>query len=93
MADKRAHVHAERDNVAVALDNLEAGDTVLVRRGEAETGVAVKGDVPFGHKFALEAIETDGDVTKYGGFIGKATRPIAVGEHVHVHNITGVKYT
>ena len=93
MGETKAHVHAERDNVAVALDNLKAAGTVAVRRGKVEIDIVMKDDVPFGHKFALEAIEADGDVTKYGGFIGKATRPIAVGEHVHVHNISGVKYT
>ncbi|MCL4153096.1 UNVERIFIED_CONTAM: hypothetical protein GTU68_038355 [Idotea baltica] len=27
------------------------------------------------------------DVIKYGVVIGRATHPIAQGEHVHVHNI------
>ena len=93
MSEAKAHVHAEQDNVAVALVNLKAGDKVVVRRGKAETAVEVKGEVPFGHKFALKAIQSGGDVTKYGGFIGKATKAIAQGEHVHVHNIRGVKYT
>ena len=35
----------ERDNVAVALDALKAGETIL--------GVTLVEDVPSGHKFAL----------------------------------------
>ena len=93
MGEKKAHIHAQEDNVAVALEDLEAGDTIAVRKGGSATSIIVKEPVPFGHKFALEGIEAGADVTKYGGFIGKATKAIAAGEHVHVHNIKGVKYT
>ena len=93
MAEKKAHLHHPRDNVAVALDNLERGDVVVVEKGETETRVEIGEAVPFGHKFALEAIERGGEVTKYGAFIGRATREIEVGEHVHVHNIKSEKYT
>ena len=93
MSKKKAHVHAVQDNVAVALENLETGDTVVARRGQTVSEIEVKEAVPFGHKLALDPIEKGSDVTKYGGFIGKATRAIGAGEHVHVHNIKGVKYT
>ena len=93
MGEKKAHIHAPQDNVAVALEDLESGDTVTVKKGGSATSIVVTGPVPFGHKLALEAIEAGADVTKYGGFIGKATKAIAEGEHVHVHNIKGVKYT
>ena len=39
---------AERDNVAVALEPLKAGESIL--------GVTLTEDVPSGHKFALEDI-------------------------------------
>ncbi len=93
MAEKKAHLHHPRDNVAVALDNLVKGDVVAVEKGGTETRVEIREAVPFGHKFALEAIERGGEVTKYGAFIGRATREIEVGEHVHVHNIKSEKYT
>ena len=40
-----------------------------------------------GHKYALRDIAEGEDVVKYGMPIGHATRPIAKGEHVHVHNV------
>ncbi len=40
-----------------------------------------------GHKYALRDIAEGEDVIKYGMPIGHATRMIARGEHVHVHNV------
>ena len=93
MTAKKAHIHDARDNVAVALSDLKKGDMVTIDRGEGATQIEIEEAVPFGHKFALESMKLGGDVTKYGGFIGKATADIEVGQHVHVHNIRGVKYT
>ncbi|MBQ4200412.1 MAG: altronate dehydratase [Kiritimatiellae bacterium] len=40
-----------------------------------------------GHKYARRFIKAGEDVIKYGMPIGHATRDIAPGEHVHVHNL------
>ena len=40
-----------------------------------------------GHKYARRAIRAGENVVKYGMPIGHATRDIAAGEHVHVHNL------
>ena len=40
-----------------------------------------------GHKYARCAIAAGEDVIKYGMPIGHATQAIAVGEHVHTHNL------
>ena len=40
-----------------------------------------------GHKYALRDIAEGENVIKYGMPIGHATRAIAKGEHVHVHNV------
>ena len=40
-----------------------------------------------GHKYARRLIKAGEDVIKYGMPIGRATRDIAPGEHVHVHNL------
>jgi len=40
-----------------------------------------------GHKYARRAIAAGESVVKYGQPIGHATRAIAPGEHVHVHNL------
>ena len=70
-----------RDDVGVALRALEAGEAVA-------SGVACRQPIPPGHKVALRAIATDAEVRKYGWPIGRATRSIEAGEHVHVHNLS-----
>ncbi|MCX7283060.1 MAG: altronate dehydratase family protein, partial [Novosphingobium sp.] len=75
-------VHAA-DSVAVALRDLEAGDCVQVR-GMA---ITLRDAIAQGHKFALAAHESGASVVKYGLPIGRATQPICVGDHVHVHNL------
>lgn len=71
------------DNVAVALEDLEAGRSI------AEGGVCVTlaQPVPRGHKVALVPIAEGTNVIKYGSPIGHATAPIAAGAWVHTHNV------
>lgn len=71
------------DSVAVALAALAAGSVVDVD-GEP---IRLQNDVPAGHKFALRPIRAGESVIKYGFPIGEAKCDIAVGEHVHVHNL------
>ncbi len=76
----RIHVRVDpRDNVTTVLDR-RTEETALAGGGEAAPGV------PFGHKVALRPIAAGEPVVKYGIAIGRATRDIAAGEHVHVHN-------
>lgn len=44
-------------------------------------------DLPSNHKLARRDIEAGAPVIKYGLPIGKASRSIRRGEHVHTHNI------
>jgi hypothetical protein len=75
-----------RDNVATAIVNLNAGDTVQIDHGE----ITVLHDIAYGHKFALTDIPEGDYVIKYGAQIGRATAPIARGGHVHVHNVEDI---
>lgn len=43
--------------------------------------------VPAGHKVAVRDLRAGDLVRKYGRVIGRATRPIRAGEHVHGHNL------
>ncbi|MBF9014298.1 MULTISPECIES: UxaA family hydrolase [unclassified Oceanispirochaeta] len=70
---------SERDNVAVALENLSAGSDVL--------GVKAASDILPGHKIALTNISSGESVIKYGYPIGQATEDIKAGDHIHTHNI------
>lgn len=74
----------EKDNVAVALEQLEAGMHISDERyGE----IVLKEDIKAGHKVALCDIKKDGPVLKYGNPIGHASADISTGEWVHVHNV------
>ncbi len=71
------------DNVAVAIENLEAGAVVNVNG----TDITIENLVETGHKFAIRPIKKDENVIKYGYPIGHALADIAVGEHVHTQNV------
>lgn len=79
-------VLSEKDNVAVATDNLGKGTLVELPQGSI---VEIKNKIPFAHKFALKDLVEGDSILKYGEVIGKATGGIAAGEHVHTHNIRG----
>jgi altronate dehydratase small subunit len=83
----RSIIINEKDNVATALEPLEAGTTVSVEiRGQAGK-LRLPSSIPAGHKFALCEIGAGEYVVKYGEPIGQALIRIRPGEHVHVHNI------
>ena len=85
MTERGALLLDPKDNVAVVLSDLEEGALVRIQ-GQREPLRAV-GHVPFGHKLALRGIAPGQPIIKYGQTIGIATRAIAEGEHVHIHNI------
>jgi altronate hydrolase len=72
-----------RDDVASALRPLVAGEVVEIDGKR----IAVRGEVPNGHKIALRDMEAGAEVRKYGWPIGRATVPVQAGEHVHSHNL------
>lgn len=82
-------VHGEKDNVAVAVAGVSQGETGRVMNLETrrEFDIPVLSDIPLGHKVALADFTTDDTVIKYDHDIGRVTRPIKKGEHVHIHNI------
>lgn len=79
----------EKDNVAVIFaENVKAGMTVTVRdKKGSETELVINDDIPYGHKIAVRKIGVGEPILKYGEEIGAATKPIAVGDYVHVHNL------
>ncbi len=72
-----------RDNVAVALEDVAAGEALSVDGQELTAAEAVGR----GHKLALTAIPAGAPVMKYGCAIGLAKEDIAPGQWVHVHNV------
>jgi altronate hydrolase len=74
-----------RDNIAVCLADLADGDVVQ----QDDITITVKNKIPRGHKIATREIAKNDGIIKYGERMGHAVAPIAIGEHVHVHNILG----
>lgn len=79
---------ASSDNVVVILRDFVEGDPVVLDR----MSVAMPCDLAMGHKLAIRPIVAGEDVIKYGAPIGVAASDIAVGDHVHLHNVTS-RYT
>ena len=84
---RAALVISERDNVATALEVLDAGRTLDL----AGHHVVVQERIAPGHKVALVPIASGQAVLKYGSPIGTATADIAAGTHVHTHNVASAR--
>lgn len=83
-------VHDRRDNVGVVVvEDLKAGTDMLcvVTEDNSDFRLAVRHDVPIGHKVALADLRVGDTVVKYGQDIGRIVTSVARGEHVHVHNL------
>jgi altronate dehydratase small subunit len=81
--DRRLILLSPEDNVCVACIELRAGDAIRIDGAV----VYLPQDIPLGHKVARRPIEAGETIYKYGASIGTATRAIAPGDHVHLHNL------
>ncbi len=73
----------EKDNVAVALAPMNAGQMIKIDN----FAILISENIPAGHKFALKNIPVGSEVLKYGYSIGKAKQFISAGDWVHTHNV------
>lgn len=69
------------DDVVIARTQLVGGIRLI------DEDVTVAGLVPPAHKVATRAIRTGAPVKRYNQIIGFASKNIAPGEHVHLHNL------
>lgn len=83
---KVLQIHSE-DNVAVALDAIQAGVEARVLGAQEELSVKARQEIPFAHKVALRPIAKGESIVKYGAPVGIATANIAAGDWVHTHNV------
>lgn len=72
------------DNVAVALEDIREGDTIVVSGEKRFTAIS---DIPFSHKVAIKDIRAGSSIIKYGEIIGEAKMDLKTGEWVHIQNI------
>lgn len=74
------------DNVATMLDDATPGTVEVL--GQEPAAVVLTEAVALGHKIALVPIQAGRPVIKFGVPIGHASRDIAAGAWVHLHNCT-----
>ncbi|HET9306828.1 MAG TPA: altronate dehydratase family protein [Candidatus Sulfotelmatobacter sp.] len=72
-----------RDNVLIALTNLNAGGPVAFNGRHYQ----LPKNVPAKHKFATKNFQIGDEIIMYGVLVGKAVKPIAAGELLTVSNI------
>lgn len=84
---KQAIVINPIDNVATVVDDFPASTIIHFFVGQSEQSVQLLQDIPVGHKFAIQTINTGTAILKYAENIGVATSLIQPGQHVHVHNM------
>lgn len=76
------------DNVVVAVEPIEAGEVIEIKCEALDATVfTVFTAIPAGHKIAVKPIVKNENIIKYGFPIGRAKENIAVGTHVHSHNV------
>ncbi len=86
MQPRAFQIHA-RDNVATLLDDAPAGSVALWGAAPPGAQATAQEAIERGHKIALAELTPGEPVIKYGVRIGVATRPIARGAWVHLHNL------
>ncbi len=89
--ERTAIVLNSKDNVATALADLGAGDSVALEVDKNQLSVKLVNSIQFGHKFSLVDIKSGAHILKYGEVIGEATKDIKAGEHVHIHNVASTR--
>jgi len=77
------------DNIGVALVDLKPGAKVKIHG--RENWVKLAESIPYQHKFSVTRIDSGKEIIKDGVIIGKATQDIAQGQHIHTHNMTGLR--
>ncbi|MGG3563993.1 UxaA family hydrolase [Neobacillus rhizosphaerae] len=80
-----------QDNVATALEFIPANVNVTLTCQDKQVTVKVLKDIEFGHKYAVTLIPKGTNIVKYGEVIGRSIEDIQAGDHVHIHNIEGIR--
>lgn len=86
---KKAIMMDQKDNVATLLAETQAEEMISIvsPANDEIKEIVLKDEIPIGHKLAVNNIQKDSIIRKFGETIGRATRRIVGGEHVHIHNV------
>ena len=87
-------VHGENDSVGVAVVDVKKGQALTGWNMSMDLTLQIKAlqNIPLGHKIALSGIAKGGEVIKYDELIGKASKAIKKGQHVHTHNLATTRW-
>ncbi|MEO6924039.1 MAG: UxaA family hydrolase [Bryocella sp.] len=86
--------HDTEDNVGVAVVDIEAGTECTGRNLSDNKELKAKAleKIPLGHKIALQDFKTGDLVTKYACTIGKISKDVKAGYHVHTQNLKTLRW-
>ncbi|PPR64285.1 MAG: (2R)-sulfolactate sulfo-lyase subunit alpha [Alphaproteobacteria bacterium MarineAlpha4_Bin2] len=88
-------VHNDSDTVGVVVvEDVKHGMELTGWKMESDETITVNAlnDIPLGHKVALADFKDGDAVLKYGHDIGKIVQDVAIGGHVHTHNLKTKKW-
>lgn len=80
------HVN-DSDTCVTVAEAVQVGDEVYYTEAGEEKTVIAKDNIPIYHKIAVRDHAEGEFVYKYGYKIAVATKPIEIGQHVHIHNV------
>lgn len=83
-------VHSPKDNVGVVVvEGLRVGAKMfcVVTEDNSSFDLVAQADIPIGHKVALRDLKAGDTAIKYGEDIGRITKAVEKGGHVHTHNL------
>jgi len=87
-------MHDKNDSVGVAVTEIKAGEVLegWVMEDDSTVTVTAINNIPLGHKIAMVPVKVGESIIKYSVKIGKTVQDIAVGEHVHIHNLKTARW-
>lgn len=80
-----------KDNVAVALMDLPSDSELDLKIAEKKVHIRLIDSIPYQHKFSLKNIRAGSKIIKDSVVIGESNCDIKQGQHVHIHNMTGLR--
>lgn len=89
-----ALMHESKDDVAVVINDVAPGTKVraVTLEGQEICSIEAIEAIPLGHKIAVRDIAAGKAVVKYGRSIGRASKAIKQGSHVHTQNLKSVRW-
>lgn len=78
------------DNVVTCVNEVQAGEMVVYRKGDEICTIKAEENIPYCHKIALVDIAKGATVIKYGEILGETSEDIKKGHWVSHNNLFSV---